>query len=32
VFLRNGGTIPVVNLIQEVSGIPAVLMGFGLAG
>jgi acetylornithine deacetylase/succinyl-diaminopimelate desuccinylase-like protein len=30
VFLRNGGTIPVVNLIQEVLGIPAVLMGFGL--
>ena len=32
VFLRNGGAIPVVNLIQEVLGIPAVLMGFGLAG
>ncbi len=30
VFLRNGGTIPVVNLIQEVLGIPVVLMGFGL--
>jgi acetylornithine deacetylase/succinyl-diaminopimelate desuccinylase-like protein len=30
VFLRNGGTIPVVNLIQEILGIPAVLMGFGL--
>jgi acetylornithine deacetylase/succinyl-diaminopimelate desuccinylase-like protein len=30
VFLRNGGTIPVVNLIQETLGIPAVLMGFGL--
>jgi acetylornithine deacetylase/succinyl-diaminopimelate desuccinylase-like protein len=29
VFLRNGGTIPVVNLIQEILGIPAVLMGFG---
>jgi len=30
VFLRNGGTIPVVNLLQEVLGIPVVLMGFGL--
>jgi acetylornithine deacetylase/succinyl-diaminopimelate desuccinylase-like protein len=30
VFLRNGGTIPVVSLLQEVLGIPAVLMGFGL--
>jgi acetylornithine deacetylase/succinyl-diaminopimelate desuccinylase-like protein len=30
VFLRNGGTIPVVNLIQATLGIPAVLMGFGL--
>lgn len=30
VFLRSGGTIPVVNLIQETLGIPVVLMGFGL--
>jgi acetylornithine deacetylase/succinyl-diaminopimelate desuccinylase-like protein len=30
IFLRNGGTIPVVNLIQETLGIPAALMGFGL--
>jgi len=30
VFLRNGGTIPVVNLIQEILHIPVVLMGFGL--
>jgi acetylornithine deacetylase/succinyl-diaminopimelate desuccinylase-like protein len=30
VFLRNGGTIPVVNLLQEILGIPVVLMGFGL--
>lgn len=30
VFLRNGGTIPVVNLIQEILNIPVVLMGFGL--
>jgi acetylornithine deacetylase/succinyl-diaminopimelate desuccinylase-like protein len=30
VFLRSGGTIPVVGFIQEVLGIPAVLMGFGL--
>jgi acetylornithine deacetylase/succinyl-diaminopimelate desuccinylase-like protein len=31
VFLRNGGTIPVVPLIQDTLGIPVVLMGFGLA-
>jgi acetylornithine deacetylase/succinyl-diaminopimelate desuccinylase-like protein len=30
VFLRNGGTIPVVNLIQDALKIPVVLMGFGL--
>ena len=30
IFLRNGGTIPVVNLIHEILGIPVVLMGFGL--
>ena len=30
VFLRNGGTIPVVNLIQEALEVPIVLMGFGL--
>jgi acetylornithine deacetylase/succinyl-diaminopimelate desuccinylase-like protein len=30
VFLRSGGTIPVVNLMQDILGIPAVLMGFGL--
>jgi acetylornithine deacetylase/succinyl-diaminopimelate desuccinylase-like protein len=30
VFLRNGGTIPVINTIQEILGIPVVLMGFGL--
>jgi acetylornithine deacetylase/succinyl-diaminopimelate desuccinylase-like protein len=30
VFLRSGGTIPVVNLLQEVAGIPTVLMGFAL--
>ena len=30
VFLRSGGTIPVVNLMQETLGIPVVLMGFGL--
>jgi acetylornithine deacetylase/succinyl-diaminopimelate desuccinylase-like protein len=30
IFLRNGGTIPVVNLIHETLGIPVVLMGFGL--
>jgi acetylornithine deacetylase/succinyl-diaminopimelate desuccinylase-like protein len=30
VFLRNGGTIPVVNLLQKRLEIPVVLMGFGL--
>ena len=30
VFLRNGGTIPVVTLIQDGLRIPVVLMGFGL--
>ena len=30
VFLRSVGTIPVVNLFQEILGIPTVLMGFAL--
>jgi acetylornithine deacetylase/succinyl-diaminopimelate desuccinylase-like protein len=30
VFLRSGGTIPVVNTFQELLGIPTVLMGFAL--
>lgn len=30
VFLRSGGSIPVVNAFQQHLGIPAVLMGFGL--
>lgn len=30
VYLRSGGTIPVVNMLQEKVGIPTVLMGFGL--
>jgi acetylornithine deacetylase/succinyl-diaminopimelate desuccinylase-like protein len=30
VFLRSGGTIPVVNTLQEILRIPTVLMGFGL--
>lgn len=30
IFLRSGGTIPVVNLIQQVLDIPTVLMGFAL--
>jgi acetylornithine deacetylase/succinyl-diaminopimelate desuccinylase-like protein len=30
VFLRSGGSIPVVTTFQESLGIPAVLMGFGL--
>jgi acetylornithine deacetylase/succinyl-diaminopimelate desuccinylase-like protein len=30
VFLRSGGSIPVVNLFQDVLGIPTALMGFAL--
>jgi len=30
VFLRSGGSIPVVNVFQEVLGIPTALMGFAL--
>ena len=30
VFIRSGGSIPVVNTFQEILGVPAVLMGFGL--
>lgn len=30
VFIRSGGTIPVVNTFQQVLGIPTVLMGFAL--
>jgi acetylornithine deacetylase/succinyl-diaminopimelate desuccinylase-like protein len=30
VFIRSGGSIPVVNTFQKVLGIPTVLMGFGL--
>ena len=30
VFLRSGGTIPVVDLFHRVLGIPTVLMGFAL--
>ncbi len=29
VFVRSGGSIPVVNTFQKILGIPAVLMGFG---
>jgi acetylornithine deacetylase/succinyl-diaminopimelate desuccinylase-like protein len=30
VFIRSGGSIPVVNTFQEILNIPAILMGFGL--
>jgi acetylornithine deacetylase/succinyl-diaminopimelate desuccinylase-like protein len=30
VFLRSGGSVPVVGLLQELLGIPTVPMGFGL--
>jgi acetylornithine deacetylase/succinyl-diaminopimelate desuccinylase-like protein len=30
VLLRSGGSIPIVNLLQEVLNIPTVLMGFAL--
>jgi acetylornithine deacetylase/succinyl-diaminopimelate desuccinylase-like protein len=32
VFLRSGGSIPVINTFQTELGIPVVLMGFGLPG
>ena len=30
VFIRSGGSIPVVNTFQQILGCPAVLLGFGL--
>jgi acetylornithine deacetylase/succinyl-diaminopimelate desuccinylase-like protein len=30
VFVRSGGSIPVLNTFQKIIGCPAVLMGFGL--
>ncbi len=30
VFVRSGGSIPVVGLIQDILGLPVVMMGFGL--
>jgi acetylornithine deacetylase/succinyl-diaminopimelate desuccinylase-like protein len=30
VFLRSGGSIPVVNMLQELLNLPTVLMGFAL--
>jgi acetylornithine deacetylase/succinyl-diaminopimelate desuccinylase-like protein len=30
IFLRSGGTIPVVNMFKEILGAPTVLMGFAL--
>jgi acetylornithine deacetylase/succinyl-diaminopimelate desuccinylase-like protein len=30
VFLRSGGSIPVVNIFQELLRLPTVLMGFAL--
>jgi acetylornithine deacetylase/succinyl-diaminopimelate desuccinylase-like protein len=30
VFIRTGGSIPIVNLFADELGIPSVLMGFGL--
>jgi acetylornithine deacetylase/succinyl-diaminopimelate desuccinylase-like protein len=32
VLLRNGGTVPVVSLLKEKLGVPAVLMGFASPG
>ncbi len=31
VFLRSGGTVPVVNTFREILGIPTVLLGFALS-
>lgn len=30
VYIRSGGSIPVVTLFEEYAGIPSVMMGFGL--
>jgi acetylornithine deacetylase/succinyl-diaminopimelate desuccinylase-like protein len=30
VYIRSGGSIPIVNLFQKHLGVPSVLMGFGL--
>ena len=30
VYIRSGGSIPVVNLLEQHAGVPSVLMGFGL--
>jgi acetylornithine deacetylase/succinyl-diaminopimelate desuccinylase-like protein len=32
VFVREGGSIPIVQVFQEVFGAPVVLLGFGLPG
>jgi acetylornithine deacetylase/succinyl-diaminopimelate desuccinylase-like protein len=32
VFLRSGGTIPILSVFQNTLGMPAVLMGFALPG
>jgi acetylornithine deacetylase/succinyl-diaminopimelate desuccinylase-like protein len=32
VFVREGGSIPIVQVFQEVFGVPVVLLGFGLPG
>lgn len=32
VFVRNGGTIPIVPLFEELFGAPVLLLGFGLPG
>lgn len=32
VFIREGGTIPVVNSFKEILGLDSVLLGFGLPG
>ena len=32
VYIRSGGSIPIVGVFDRRLGIPSVLMGFGLAG
>jgi acetylornithine deacetylase/succinyl-diaminopimelate desuccinylase-like protein len=32
VYMREGGSIPIVNQLHEDMGLPTVLMGFGLPG
>jgi acetylornithine deacetylase/succinyl-diaminopimelate desuccinylase-like protein len=32
VFMRSGGSIPIIEVLQRLFGLPVVLMGFALPG